>query len=93
MSDPQPAASDEMRAFDALPRPIRDQMNYGPYNMRPTDVRNALIGMGAGTVLRMVRGTYDVRLKFNAGDWQKAFAGDLPHVAAGATLMQTDPLP
>lgn len=94
MAADEPSTADTMAAFDRLPRELRDELNRGPFRLRPTDIDAALrAGVNVGTALHMIRKTWPVYTRNEARRWRKAHPTEFPHVAANATLMFTEPLP
>jgi hypothetical protein len=82
-----------MAAFDALPPAVRQAIAFHGYGFDPKVALAALrSGEREGRVLAMIRRSDMATLRIDNRLWRNRYGVDMPHVAAGATVLVTEPL-
>jgi hypothetical protein len=81
-----------MEIYDDLPRPIRLAMAFSPFSIPASLIRDQMRSGKIGEILRLIRLMPPSRVRSESGRWQEKYGHPSPHVAAGATVLVTEPL-
>lgn len=92
MSEGRPQSVEIMTALDSLPAPIRRAIVWCPFRINPAQIAATLAFLGYAQTRKMIENSGPRNVQAADKEWRQTTGRSSPHVAAGATLMETKPL-